>query len=587
MERRGFIKAVGWAVSGLLPGAAEAAAYADPVPFVRDAEAGGFGGRPDALFAVDEARTARLQARTYPQSVASGDPNPHGVVLWTRVDPSVVTGALGGVVGWQVAGDASFSARSLVLEGVAPVRAGRDNTVKLPVAHPALDAFTVYFYRFVHDGVASRVGRFRTLPGPKDDIRRLRVAYVVCQDYSNGLFTAYRLLAENEEVDVVVHLGDYIYEYLDDGVGGPGNGPVRVVPPYPSGAQYPQGLADYRHLYQVYRADPDIQAMHERFAMIQLWDDHEFFNDCHQDFHEDTNTAPLTATTPQPLLRQQANQAWAEHGLADVAFDAGLDWEHSIRVYRNFRFGTLMDLVVTDERLYRDGPPCGDIQGQRYETTGCAERTDPARTMLGLAQKRWFVETVVRSHATWKIWANEVMLCQYLLNAGTREFFDLDQWDGYPAERAEILGAIRDAGVRNFVALSGDAHLYLASYLKVDFDDAAEAPMGVELMVGAISSGNYLDAGVDKPVPLSAPSAVHKMAATGLPVDSFGKLVLSQNPHMTFWNGSTWGYAVLTITPEALRCDFRVASTVKQPGGTLQELATFRVPNGKVRLDVV
>ncbi len=143
--------------------------------------------------------------------------------------------------------------------------------------------------------------------------------------------------------------------------------------------------------------------MHERFAMIQLWDDHEFYNDCYQDFHEDTNTPPLTATTPQPALRQQATQAWSEHGLADIAFDGSNGWETSIRVYRNFRFGSLMDLVVTDERLYRDGPPCGDIEGQRYETTGCTERTHPARTMLGTEQKVWFVETVTRLKATWKI----------------------------------------------------------------------------------------------------------------------------------------------------------------------------------------
>ncbi len=172
------------------------------------------------------------------------------------------------------------------------------------------------------------------------------------------------------------------------------------------------------------------------------------------------------------------------------------------------------------------------------------------------------------------------MLCQYLLDATTREFFDLDQWDGYPAERAEILGGISDAKTENFVVLSGDAHLYLAGYLRTNFDDPTEAPVGVELMVGAISSGNYLDAGVDKPAPLSAPPAVTKAAAMGLPMDSLEPVIL----HIQFWNGSTWGYAVLTITPEQLVCDYRVASTIKVPGGTLQQLATFTVPTGVVQL---
>ena len=589
MERRNFLKtlaggAIGWmagdaALSGLL-----APAYARQVPFIVDPAAAGLEGYITGLFAIDAARTASLQGTTYPQSIASGDPRPQGIVLWTRIDPSAIGGLLDELIGWQISRTTAFGPGDIVLEGLALVLSAQDNTVKLPIAHAALEPFSIYHYRFVHRGVASRTGRFKTIPPANATVEQLRIAYVVCQDYSNGYYTAYRLLAENEEVDLVVHLGDYIYEYLNDGVGGPDNGPVRVVPPYPSGAPYPQGLADYRHLYQVYRGDPDIQAMHERFAMIQLWDDHEFYNDCHGDFHEDTNAPPLTATTPQPALRQQANQAWTEYGLADTPFHPGRDWEHSVQVYRNFRLGTLVDLIVTDERLYRDGPPCGDGETQRYETTGCTERTDPARTMLGAKQKTWFLDTLTGSRARWKLWANEVMLCQYLLNAKTREFFDLDEWDGYPAERAEILSAVRDNGVENFVVLSGDAHLYLASYLKPDFDDPTQPPVGVELMVGAISSGNYLDAGVDKPVPLSAPPAVRKMAATGLPIDSFGAMVIAQNPHIQFWNGSTWGYAVLTITERSLTCDFRVASTVKQPGGTLQQLVRYVVPSGQVEL---
>ena len=587
MDRRGFIKAlsggaVAWAASGVIP---KEQAYANPVPFVTDPAAAGLLDLARNIFVVDAAKTAAMQATTYQQSVAAGDPNPTGCLIWTRVNPATITpGEPLTLIGWQVASDSSFAPGTLLVEGVAAVFLGNDYTVKLPISHPALTPYTIYYYRFIYAGVASRTGRFKTLPLPGAPMDQMRIGYVVCQDYSNGFYTAYRLLAQ-EEVDLVVHLGDYIYEYLDDGVGGPDGGPVRVVPPFPSGAQYPQGLEDYRHLYNTYRADPDQQAMHERFAMIQLWDDHEFYNDCHQDYHEDTNTPPLTATTPQPALREAANQAWIEHGLADVAFHPNAGWEKSVKVYRNFKFGDLIDLVVTDERLYRDGPPCGDIEeGERYETLGCAERTDPARTMLGAVQKAWFLDKVTSSKATWKIWANEVMLCQYLLNATTREFFDLDQWDGYPAERASILSTIQTAGVENFVVLSGDAHLYLASYLKPDFDDLTAPPVAVELMVGAISSGNYLDAGIDKPVPLSAPPAVSRAVAAGLPMDSLSPVILSQNPHMQFWNGSTWGYAILTVTKEQLVCDFRVASTIKQPGGTLQELATFTVPSGEVKL---
>lgn len=592
VDRRGFLKslkgAVGWvataavaeSAAGLVP------AYRDQIPFIGQADAAGLG----AGFRVDLAASAQHQAGLFPQSVAAGDPNPFGAVLWTRIDPEVAgRGRL--IVEWQIATDPDFMQGSVVLQGLAAALASGDHTVKLPIQHPALRPFTTYYYRFIHQTVASRTGRFKTMPRPGDALAQLRVGYAVCQDFSNGYYTAYRYLAQ-EDVDVVVFLGDYIYEYRSDGTGGPDNGPVRVVPPYPSGADYPASIADYRHLYQTYRSDPDIQAMHERFAFIQLWDDHEFFNDCHQDFHEDTNPPGLSATSPQPELRQAANQAWAEHGLAAVPFNPNADWSQSVRLYRTFRFGILADIVVTDERLYRDGPPCGDEIGERYQTFGCAERTNPARTMLGAPQKEWFLGQVKRSTATWKLWANEVMLCQYRLPtpnapADTVEFFDLDQWDGYPAERADILAQIRDAGVQNFVVLSGDAHLYLASYLRTDFDNPAEPPMGVELMVGAVSSGNYLDAAVDTPTatPLpNLPAGAVRAAQLGLPLDGLAPAILAYNPHMVFWNGSTWGYAVLTITPQSLVCDYRVVSTVKTPDGVLQQLASFTVPAYEVAI---
>jgi alkaline phosphatase D len=594
MQRRGFIAglaagAVGWVVGGRRAGFGQdfQPAYQNPVPFIDSAAAA----TSQSLFTINQAATELDRLATYPQSVAAGDPNPHGVVIWTRVSPDAVAAGGSETVAWQIANASDFGDGSIVLAGTAPISEDVDHTVKLPLQNAAMRPFTTYYYRFIYDGITSRVGRFKTMPQPGDTLSQLKVGYVVCQDYSNGFYNAYGYLAQ-EDVDVVVFLGDYIYEYLNDGVGGPNNGPVRVVPDYPLGGQYPQGLEDYRHLYKVYRADPNIQAAHEKFAFILLWDDHEYFNDCHQDYHEDTNPPGLTAKTPQPKLRQAATQAWSEHGLAATPFNPNKNWENSIQVYRNFKFGTLTDIVVTDERLYRDGPPCGDVDiGERYETTGCAAQYKPSRTMLGAKQKAWFLREVAQSTATWKIWANEVMLCQYLFGpplAPEIIFFDLDQWDGYPDERAEILSAIQAAKVKNFVVLSGDAHLYLASYLKTNFNDPNEEPMGVELMVGAISSGNYLDAGVDSPAPSSVPAAAKKAAnaltAAGLPQDSLEPVILEYNPHMVFWNGSTWGYAILTITPDQMVCVYKTPSTVKSETSTLNTLATFTVPNGVVQL---
>jgi alkaline phosphatase D len=589
MERRGFLTglavgAVGWLAAGRTPGIGAAPrVYAHPVPFIGAAEAA----EPAESFLVDAARTQASQSATYPQSVASGDPNPNGAVLWTRVDPSAMAPGID-TVSWQVAESPTFTPGTIILQGTVTILAQNDNTVSLPIVNTALAPFTVYYYQFIYNGVASRTGRFKTLPSATDTLTQLNVGLTNCQDYSNGFYNAYAYLAQ-EELDVVVFLGDYIYEYLNDGVGGPNNGPVRVVPPYPSGAQYPTSLADYRHLYQTYRADPNIQAAHEQFAFISLWDDHEFFNDCHQDFHPDDDPPGVTATTPQAALRSAATQAWTEYSMAAVPFNPSLGWEQEITVYRSFSFGTLTQLVVTDERLYRDGPPCGNADDQRYFTTGCGTQQASNRTMLGATQKSWFLNQITQSKATWKLWANEVMLAQYkygVFGTPAAVFFDLDAWDGYEAERANILTSIHGAGVKNLVALSGDAHLFMASYLKTDFNNLFAQPVAVEFLTGPISSSNYSDSLSGFPfAPASAPGAARMLRqANAEPLDTLEPVVLASNPHMQFWNGSTWGYSVLTITAQSLVCTFKVVSTVKQPSATLSTLVTYTVPAGKVQL---
>ena len=277
-----------------------------PVPFVQDPTAAGLNAADvAALFTVNPSVTADQQAQTFPQSVASGDPTPNGAVLWSRVDPSVQTA--GDQIAWQIAADPSFA--TVLTQGTSTLTAATDNTVKLPISSPSiLQPFSTYYYRFIYNTIPSRTGRFKTLPLPTDSLPELKIGYVVCQDYGNGFYTALQYLAQ-EQVDYVVHLGDYIYESIASNFQG---NPARTVPPFPSGSTtIPVDVNDYRHLYQVYRSDANQQAVHENFAYIQLWDDHEFANDCHQDFHPDNNTAPNTADTPQPALRLAANQAWS------------------------------------------------------------------------------------------------------------------------------------------------------------------------------------------------------------------------------------------------------------------------------------
>ncbi len=586
MDRRSFMKTI--AATGSLAWAtspqqlfAQTGSYQNAVPFLQTAaDAGLSQADVTALFTVDAAQTAATQAAVFPQSVGSGDPRPNGVVLWTRVDPSQQGGPYAELVAWQIARDATFTAASILANGVATLDPNKDNTIKLPVSAGSLLPYTGYFYRFIYNGIASRTGQFKTLPAPGADVSQLKLGYVVCQDYGNGFYTALAHLA-NESVDWVLHLGDYIYETITSSSFQ--NNPARTVPPFPSGSTtVPANVDDYRHLYKVYKTDPSQQAVHERFSYIQLWDDHEFANDCHQDFHPDNNPTPNTAATPQPALRQAANQAWSEYGLADVAFDPTKSWEDSIQVYRKLSLGKLADLVITDERLYRDGPPCGSNQfGQRYFTVGCPAILDPNRTMLGAAQKQWFTNQIVGSQATWKLWANEVMLMQL---KATAVYVDLDQWDGYGEERKALLNTFGHAGVKNLVALTGDLHTFVAGYLRPNFDNIFSSPVGVELMVGSLTSANFAEE-IESAVHL--PSSPVPAKGFGVPPNLLDPLIRGLNPHIKYWDSSTHGYAVLTLTPAQLTCEFKAVTTIREPVADLVVLKTFTVPAGHVKLNEV
>ncbi len=587
MDRRLFVKATSatGALAWILPQALAQGSgtvsdsYVSSVPFVLDPALNGLSQADrDVLFQVNSAATAAQQAATYPQSVASGDPRTDGVVLWTRVEPTLQGPPSSDMVAWQISSSPTFAASSVLIEGVALVSAAKDSTVKFSVANSVLQPFTTYSYRFLYNGVPSRTGRFKTLPRPTDSLAELRLGYVVCQDFGNGYYNALTYLAE-EQVDYVVHLGDYIYETIS--AGSFQNNPVRPVPPFASGGPIPQNVDDYRHLYKVYRSDVNQQRVHENFSYILLWDDHEFANDCHQDFHPDANTAPNTAATPQPGLRQAANQAWSEYGLADTPFtpEGSANWETSIQVYRTFSFGTLAELIVTDERLYRDGPPCGSNEiGQRYFSLGCDAMGDASRSMLGPTQRAWFLNQLTSTKATWKLWANEVMLMQLKL---AFVYIDLDQWDGYQKERNAILNVVKHGNIKNLVALTGDLHSFIAGYLKTDFDNPFESHVGVELMVGSITSANFSEE-IESVLPL--PSRPVPAKQMNVPPALISDTIRVSNPWIEFFNSSTHGYGILTLTPEQLVCEFKAVSTITQPTAALISLATFTVPVNQVKL---
>lgn len=592
-DRRSFLKqllatgAVAWLAGKEVFARSDADNFANPVRFVE---------KPYQLdrsyFAIDQNLSPE---NVFPLSVASGDPRPNGVVLWTQITPA--GGQTPATVAFQIATNSSFAANTLVVEGLAETSDARDFTFKLPVQHFALQPFRIYYYRFIYNNTASRTGRFKTLPAENAFLGSLRYAFISCQDYANGYYTALQFLAQ-ENLDFVVHLGDYIYETAS-------SGGVRTIPALPSGAATAQNLADYRQIYRTYRSDQNLQRVHENFTFISIWDDHEFANDSWREFHPDDN---ITATTPRPEQRQAANQAWSEYNLADVSFNPSLPSTESIQAYRSFRFGNLLELVVTDERLYRDGPPCGfEDFGQRYFAPRCDEAEAPTRTMLGPTQREWFVDKMTNSSAAWKFWANEVMLMQFkILNSfssfaaaeaemklppKSREkiaelhargifdiFANLDQWDGYPAERAAILDALRQANVKNLVAITGDIHSFLAGYLKENYGDLSESPVGIELVVGSVTSANFAEliegALQGIPIPNGPVSAENILDFLELLATI---VILINNPHMAYFNSSSHGYAVIELNHFSMSCTMKAVSTVRSQTATLRTLKRFLV----------
>lgn len=499
---------------------------------------------------------------------ASGDPAPHGIVLWTRINPQAVVRSRENSVVWEIATTPMF-AGTQVLRGGARFSSDSDNTVKIPVQHHSLSPFTTYYYRFLYNGTSTRVCRFKTLPAPGAFTPRIRIAYISCQDYTNGYYTALAHLA-NEDIDYVVHLGDYIYESIGDPRFQAGQ--VRVISGLPSGGRVAASLEDYRALYRTYRSDPNLQAAHERFAFIQIWDDHEFQNDSWRSQHPDNNPDPLL---PRPLLRQKSNQAWAEYTPANVPFDSLGDPLASIQLYRSFAFGDLMELVATDERLYRDGPPCGLETFNRQAAFSCPERELSTRTMFGVTQREWFVEKIRSSKSTWKIWANEVMAMQLkLLNLGPPGLYaTMDEWDGYPAERTQILSRI--AGTSNFVAITGDIHSYLAGYLKTDFEHWFSWPVGVEFVGGSVSSANFSE--ILTSATAAQTNAPMQKSSLSTPPDALEGWIRLNNPHIQFFNSSVHGYVLLDVNHLTLTCTMKQVSTVREPVASLSVLRTFVV----------
>ncbi|MFF9480089.1 alkaline phosphatase D family protein [Streptomyces sp. NPDC014733] len=504
-------------------GAAAALAFATNLP------------RPGAAHAA-EADPQRLTENPFTLGVASGDPQPGSVVLWTRLAPRPYEPGNGMPaarvpVRWEVAYDEKFT--KLAGRGRADAHPEFNHSVHIEPTGLAPDR--VYYYRFRAGTWISPVGRTRTAPARSARTTALRLGAVSCQAYHDGYFTAYRHLAE-EDLDVVFHLGDYLYEYAVDAAGGARRYTDRTLPAHFHHETVT--LEDYRLRYALYKSDPDLQAAHAAHPFIVTWDDHEVENNYAADISEDD------APRAQFLARRAAayRAYWENQPLRRPQLPRGAD----ARLYRRIHYGQLAQFDILDTRQYRSDQAYGD----GWHAPG-PDSADPARTLTGAAQERWLIDGWRGSTARWNVLPQQVTFSERRSTPGDTYKVSMDSWDGYPASRERLLAGAEAAGADNLVVLTGDVHVHYAFDVKRDFARPDSRTMGVEFVTTSVTSGRD---GAEKP--------------------ANWETYLAANPHMKFYDGRR-GYVTVTLDHDTARADYRTVSAVTTPGAPLHTAASF------------
>ena len=493
------------------------------------------GGTSTTLAPVDAAAAARpegLDDPVFTLGVASGDPTPEAVILWTRLAPDpVADDGLGGMpaddveVAWDLALDEGFE--QLVRSETVTATAADGHAIHVDAT--GLAPATTYWYRFRLGDETSTVGRTQTLPDGSPD--RFALAVVNCQMMETGYYAAYRHL-QDEEVDLVVHLGDYIYEYAG---GTAGFDPEQRRSAPDRGLV---SLADFRIRYASYKLDEDLAGAHARFPFVATWDDHEVVNNYMGD------TAPGDATVQRVQERKAAAyRAWWEHLPVRLDPPVGSD----LAVYRGFDIGDLARLVVLDERQDADEPPCRDeidIPGLDYGNCDAVEGED--RTRLGPEQEAWLADQLETSTATWNLIGNPVVLAG--VDGGTDESaYYLDTWDGFPQARRRLIAQL--AEVDNPVVLTGDYHAGMTLEVRAEPFDQSSKLVAPEFMSPPISSQLF-------PADVSARTP---------------QLLEQLNAH---------GYLTVDVTPEQLSVRFRTLDDVQDPASDIETASVWTVDAG-------
>ncbi len=490
----------------------------------------------------------------FQHGVASGDPLPDGVILWTRLTlPEPADQPLA----WEISTDSDF--KHFIASGSSVACVDDDYTVRIDAA--GLEPGCRYFYRFHALGQTSPAGRTRTLPS--GDVTHLRFAQVSCAKFNAGFFNAYARIADRDDLDFLLHLGDYIYEASNTPPAGqtPGADIGRPFEPL----HECKTLEDYRMRYNQYRRDPDVQRMHASLPIISTVDDHEFADGAWRggaDVHDEQRDGPWADRVRNAL---RVRWEWLPIRLPDPS--------DPLRVYRSFHIGELADLFLINTRIHRDRP------------VPSPEMYDPSRTELGLPQRKWLFDEFDSSTAAWRILGNPSVLGttwkRYLpdsiklpllktkLIAADGLGPDYDQWDGYPAERFLLMKHIRDHKLGNFVVLSGDIHICLAQELKMDPFDPSQPPVAVECINTSLTSQNFDDKMKWEPRTRSLP---------------YEQDLLRVFPEMKYIDLDSHGYNVVDVTPERVLVEWWNVDTVLRRTEKESRGAAFKIESGKPAL---
>ncbi len=470
--------------------------------------------------------------------VASGDPSPDGFVLWTRLAPRPLEG--GGMptarvpVDWEIATDESM--RSIVRRGRAWADPALAHSVHVEVE--GLEADRWYWYRFEAGGTRSAIGRTRTAPAFDSPAPSLAFAFVSCQNYEHGQWAAFRHLAE-DNLSLVIHLGDYIYEGSTLG-----DAARRHESP-----REPMTLAAYRNRHACYRMDASLRLAHQRLPWIVTWDDHEVENDYAADLSENRDDRGWFLAR-----RAAAYQAYYEHmPLRRASLPRGPD----LLLYRRLAWGDLATFHVLDNRQHRTDQPCGaGRRGGGNHVEECMDRNDPSASMWGESQERWLDAGLVSSRTRWNVLAQSLMMAQVRQRGpegGDSHW--TDGWDGLAGARRRFLARLAEARRRDVVSIAGDVHAHYAGELRPDFDDERSPSVATEFVCTSISSRGPSPATVARALPL--------------------------NPHLRYGESRYRGYVRCDVSARRWLATMRGVERIQDPQSPVRDLASFVVEAGR------